>query len=173
MTNDRLPPSDDTATGAPSLVSRVQARLNDLDAGGAPSAKSTWSTAPKLSVPPDPTWSSRSGSSQVDDLNRQLEVLRGQLDRAFDELEQRLDASDTRARLAESRASVAEVRASAAEVRLADAEARAEKAHERIDSLLEMLEASAPAAGSSTAGGHAPARDLRSALDRLRSRLDA
>jgi hypothetical protein len=165
---------DDRPEASPSnLGSRVQARLDDLDAGAAPSAPDRpvgpAAALARAALAPDPMWTGRPSGSPLEDVHRQLEVLRGQLDDAFDDLEQRLDDAEARASIAEARASVAESRSSAAEVRIAEAESRADDAHQRIDQLLAVLKDggldASPTPGRSGS-------DLRSALDRLRSRLD-
>lgn len=174
MSNNPRRPADWSPTSSDSLGSRVQARLDNLDAGLAPysSGRRSDPAVPpsRVALAPDPAWSGRPAGSPVEDLNRQLEVLRGQLDDAFDDLEHRLDDAEARASVAEARASVAESRSSAAEVRIAEAESRADDAHQRLDHLLTLLRDAGPEAPA-TSGK--PASDLRSALDRLRSRLDA
>jgi beta-galactosidase beta subunit len=137
------------------------------------------------------------------DIERQLLVLRQQLEQAFDDLDRRLEDAETRASVAEARANVAEARASVSENRTTEAERRANEAHRRVDELHALVtgeeppavrteadlvippdvvieieedldaEADGVAADEASAASAEPADDLRGALDRLRSRLDA
>jgi hypothetical protein len=101
---------------------------------------------------------------------RSLQLLRDQLDQAFDDLEDRLAEAERRIGLAEARASVAESRAGVAEQRATDAEQRANEAHLRVDELLAEIQRLGGTAPTEQAPrGH----DLRSALERLRHRLEA
>jgi hypothetical protein len=102
------------------------------------------------------------------ELSRQLDVLRDQLDQAFDEYDVRLEELEARAADAEARATVAESRASVAE-------SHAARAAERVDQVVAMLEAldpSTPDRPTPVDTASSPAT-LRSALDRLRDRLEA
>jgi chromosome segregation ATPase len=148
----------------PSVVaSRVQARLDTL----APSEPVPGAEPIEEPEAPD-RWVAREGG-RVDRLDRQLRILRDQLDQVFDDIEDRLADAEARIGVAEARASVAETRATVAETRAADAEARANEAHHRVDELLAELHRLAGADGS-----NGPERaDLRSALERLRGRLEA
>jgi hypothetical protein len=149
--------------------------------------------APRRPGPPPPP-----GARPADEgVEGQLQVLRTQLDRAFDDVERRLEDAATRAGVAEARASVAEARASVAETRAVEAERRADTAHRRVDELVAALTGrplppieviDAPAAGDDAEAQGAErepiaddaladvtppeAADLRSALERLRTRLD-
>jgi hypothetical protein len=150
------------------LASRLQARFEGYDAddlGPEPVGQPDSRPVPGAASP-------RKVQLQIDDLNHQLEVLRRQLDLAFDEFDQRLEASETRASVAEARASVAEARASVAEARASvaetrahDAEAHAASAQARVDEALEIISDLMPSQGVEPT-------NLRSALDRLRGRLD-
>jgi hypothetical protein len=145
------------------IASRVQARLDTL-------APPETEPGAEPTEEPEGTdrWVAREGS-RLDRLDRQLPLLRDPLDVVFDDLEDRLADAEARIGVAEARASVAEARASVAESRAADAEARANDAHHRVDELLAELHR---VAGTEATDG-AERADLRSALERLRGRLEA
>jgi len=175
MAQSALPPDPSSQPAPGSLASRLQARFEgyDADEGHADDPHG-------LAIDPSPAGRPVPGGSnprkvqlQLDDLDHQLDVLRDQLDLAFDEFDQRLEASETRASVAEARASVAEARASVAETRAHDAETLATAAHARIDQLLDVVDDLMPP-GPADGSGDADAgpTSLRSALDRLRDRLD-
>ena len=182
------PPPDAEPAPATWIASRLQARFEGLDADEAswrapdppehassiqPGAVRTGSTGDGGLTRGSPD---RAAQRQIDDLVRQLAVLRDQLDAAFDELDQRLEGAETRASVAEARASVAEARASVAETRAADAEARANLAHTRIDEVVayvtqdDLEEDEEPV--TEPPGPEPSMPTLRGALDRLRDRLD-
>jgi multidrug resistance efflux pump len=179
MPDPAPPPPPPGAEPAPSsrVASRLQARFEGLDAD-------------ELAAPPDSSGiepgtvrnyvtagdpgQARTGGRPVhrlDELARQMAVLRNQLDSAFDEYDQRLEAAETRASVAEARASVAEARASVAETRATDAEARANLAHTRIDEVVAYITGDDGTEGQPPPTSP-PAPTLRGALDRLRDRLD-
>jgi len=192
---DPATPSDDTPESPVSerptwIASRLQARFEGLDtnphgvdsyfppSGGGPiepgAIRTTGVTQQGFMRAAD-----KHAQRQIDDLSHQLDVLRDQLEAAFDEFDQRLEAAETRASVAEARASVAEARASVAETRATDAEARANAAHLRIDDALDAMGEDSqsgpahlvpPPPARADAGADAPT--LRSALSRLRDRLD-
>ena len=168
------PPAEASPPQVPDVVaSRLQARFEDrADEASAwaptPSVRAERATAPPRAPARGSSRSAdQAAQRQLDDLARQLTVLREQLDAAFDELEERLEVTETRACVAEARASVAETRASVAEARAADAELRANEALDVLAQLEARLAGDADSEGGATGG------NLRSAIDRLRGRLDA
>jgi hypothetical protein len=161
MPDPALPPGAAEQPPAAEVASRLQARFEALEApvptrdGG---VRPPGAAAIEPGTVPRP--GARSGDAaaqrQLDDLSRQLVVLREQLDLAFDEVDERVDEAEARATVAESRAAVAEARAMAAEARVDEAIAAIADLEAR---LLDD-------------GGEADSTNLRSALDRLRNRLD-
>jgi hypothetical protein len=165
------------------VASRLQASFEELDVENVLASRETEQEPVPGAIEPGgirhhgvttpgaPRGSDKGAQRQIDDLVRQLAVLRDQLDLAFDEFDQRLEAAETRASVAEARASVAEARASVAETRATDAEARANLAHTRIDEVVAYISQDEQDGPLESAGDDS-APTLRSALDRLRGRLD-
>lgn len=165
---DQIPFRTDAAPVS-AVASRVQARLDGLDPAAAvaaplpPGDEPVWGDERQVRLHPGDGL-----AAEVDRLHRSLQLLRDQLDQVFDDLEERLAETEARAGVAEARASVSEARASVAETRAADAEARADDAGRRVDELVAELQR--VLVGPSEVGTRRT--DLRSALDRLRDRLD-
>jgi hypothetical protein len=176
------PPPPGATPPAGGVASRLQARFEGLDSDQSGTGDSDLGPPTSAVIQPGvvrtagiadhglPRTSDKAAQRQIDDLFRQLAVLRSQLDVAFDEHDQRLDAAETRASVAEARASVAEARASVAETRATDAEARANLAHTRIDEVVAYITDEGP--DEAVAATEASTPTLRGALDRLRDRLD-
>ena len=187
MPDQPPPPPPPPGASPPSttwVTSRLQANFEELDVDNVLAASHEGDPAPATgqiepggvrhhgaTAPGLPRGSDKAGQRQTEDLVRQLAVLRDQLDAAFDEFDQRLESAETRASVAEARASVAEARASVAETRATDAEARANLAHTRIDEVVAYISGNGREESDEAAADDS-APTLRSALDRLRGRLD-
>ncbi len=162
MPAPELPPGAAEQPPAAVVASRLQARFESLEGPSAPRGGGPQpSGGPVIEPGSVPRGTARTddpaAQRQLDELHRQLVVLREQLDVAFDEVDQRVDEIEARASVAESRAAGAAARATAADARLDEAIAAIAELEGRL---------------TGDGGGEGGATNLRSALDRLRTRLD-
>lgn len=133
------------------VLARLQARLAALETeplDDAPRRRTPKAPGPASTGPVAP---------EIEDLNAQLELLREQLEAAFDDVDARIAAAD-------QRAAAAEARAEAADTRAAVASARAANVLYAVDDLVADL-------ARLVDHGEPDVHGLRSAVDKLRARL--
>jgi len=156
MTLFATPPSSADAGPAPArpvdpVLARLQARVAALETeplDDTPRRRTPKAPGPEATGPVAP---------EIEDLNAQLELLREQLEAAFDDVDARIAAAD-------ARAAAAEARAEAADTRAAVASARAANVLYAVDDLVADL-------ARLVDHGEPDVHGLRSAVDKLRSRL--
>lgn len=149
-------PNETASAGTDDLAARLQARLAAIEASPDRAGTRSGGTRARHDAPvrssgvhlsPGPA---ASPQASLADLHDQLEVLRGQLEDAFDDVEARLAAAQAQAEAADSRAQVASARA-----------ANILHAVDELAADLSRIAAASPA----------DVPRLRSAVEKLRARL--
>lgn len=156
MTLFATPPPSTDAGPAPArpvdpVLARLQARVAALETeplDDTPRRRTPKAPGPEATGPVAP---------EIEDLNAQLDLLREQLEVAFDEAEARIAAADRRAAAAEERADAAAACAGVASARAANVLYAVDELAADLVRLAEQ--------------GAGDERGLRTAIDRLRTRL--